>query len=452
MVHLYTLQGQNIAIDSNSGSVHVLDADAYEALCLVNDLISRGEPIIDAFNQIPEDIRDELSQLVSDGLLFSEDKYEADALSFKKRQSVLKAICLHVAHGCNMSCEYCFAGKGEYQGKAGIMSLEVGKATLDFLVANSGDRTNLEVDFFGGEPLLNWDVVKELVRYGRSLEDKFSKHFNFTLTTNGILLDEEVREFCNREMSNVVLSLDGRRDVHDRMRHPRGSNGSYDEILDNFTKLVKSRGTKDYYIRGTYTRYNLDFASDVIAMADMGFKETSIEPVIGNLDKDFALREEDLPKILAEYERLAKEILHRKLKGDGFNFYHYKIDLDNGPCIVKRLSGCGVATEYLAVTPDGDLYPCHQFVSDDEYCLGNIYEGITNIRLYEQFLKSNNLYTRDGCRDCWAKLYCSGGCAANNLHYNGEINKPYEFGCILQRKRIECAIMIEAALQEREES
>ena len=395
---------------------------------------------------------EDLAQLHEEGLLWSDDIYEASADQLKIKQSVLKAICLHVAHGCNMDCEYCFAGKGEYSGKSGIMSLEVGKRALDYLVENSGSRRHLEVDFFGGEPLINWDVCKELVKYGRELEKKHDKIFNFTLTTNGVLIDDDVIDFTNREMGNVVLSMDGRRETHDRMRHSKSGGGTYDSIMDNFRALVDSRTeegaerrSKEYYMRGTYTAYNKDFSRDVIAMADLGFRETSIEPVVSDPDVPYALHEEDLPQLFEEYEKLALEMLEREKRGEGFNFYHYTVDLTGGPCIYKRVSGCGVSTEYLAVTPTGDLYPCHQFVGDDEMIVGNIYEGITHPETVDIFRGNNNLYTRDECRNCWAKLYCAGGCAANNYHSNGDINKVYKFGCELQRKRIECAIMLAAA-------
>lgn len=472
MIHTYSLNGFNIAVDAASGAVHAVDELAYD---VINRIDEKGPD--DVYSD--PDIRSELAYAVAkeygitsdevmetiedieglrkEGLLWSEDPFEEAASEIKLKQSVLKAICLHVAHGCNMDCEYCFAGKGDYSGKSGIMDLETGKRALDFLVENSGSRRNLEVDFFGGEPMINWDVCKELVAYGRELEKKHDKKFNFTLTTNGVLIDEDVIEFSNREMNNVVLSLDGRKETHDRMRHSKSGEGTYDRIINNFKALVNSRTdtekaeerrSSEYYMRGTYTAYNKDFASDVLAMADMGFKETSIEPVVSDPDVPYALHEEDLPELFKEYERLAAEMLEREKRGEGFNFYHYTLDLTGGPCIYKRVAGCGVATEYLAVTPDGDLYPCHQFVGDDEMIVGNIYEGITHPKTVEIFTGGNNVYTRDKCRDCWARLYCAGGCAANNYHSNGDINKVYEFGCRLHRKRIECALMLAAARSE----
>ena len=475
MIHQYKLNGYNIVIDANSASVHSVDEVAYDIIEIIDSSILSGHTPESALNDealqcelilnmrmkygvSEDDVLDTVSDLRAlheEGLLWSDDIFEDQADDLKIKQSVLKAICLHVAHGCNMDCEYCFAGKGEYSGKSGIMSLEVGKRALDFLVENSGSRRHLEVDFFGGEPLINWDVCKELVKYGRELEKKHDKIFNFTLTTNGVLIDDDVIDFTNREMGNVVLSMDGRRETHDRMRHSKSGGGTYDSIMGNFKALVDSRTesgaerrSREYYMRGTYTAYNKDFSRDVLAMADLGFRETSIEPVVSDPDVPYALHEEDLPQLFEEYEKLALEMLEREKRGEGFNFYHYTVDLTGGPCIYKRVSGCGVSTEYLAVTPTGDLYPCHQFVGDDEMIVGNIYDGITHPETVDIFRGNNNLYTRDECRKCWAKLYCAGGCAANNYHSNGDINKVYKFGCELQRKRIECAVMLAAARQE----
>ncbi|MBQ6389557.1 MAG: thioether cross-link-forming SCIFF peptide maturase [Mogibacterium sp.] len=478
MIHQYKFNNYNIIVDANSASVHSVDEVAYDIIAKVDEVIRRGdrtaaevlndeeirrtvsEEILAAYEVPAEDtyeVMDDLADLVADNLLWSEDLFEAAASDLKIKQSVLKAICLHVAHGCNMDCEYCFAGKGDYSGKSGIMSLEVGKRALDYLVENSGSRRHLEVDFFGGEPLINWDVCKELVRYGRELEKKHNKIFNFTLTTNGVLIDDDVIDFTNREMGNVVLSMDGRRETHDRMRHTKSGDGTYDSIMDNFKALVASRTepgaerrSSEYYMRGTYTAYNKDFSRDVLAMADMGFKETSIEPVVSDPSVPYALHKEDLPQLFEEYEKLAMEMYDREMRGEGFNFYHYTVDLTGGPCIYKRVSGCGVATEYLAVTPTGDLYPCHQFVGDDDMIVGNIYEGITHPETVGIFSGGNNLYTRNACKDCWVKLYCAGGCAANNYHSNGDINKVYEFGCELQRKRIECALMLAVAKNEKQ--
>ena len=468
MIHCFELNDYRIVVDAASGSVHSVDAVAFDAIKRTD---ANGPDAVfsnpDIRNELASDIAykydiswddaqetlEDIKELYDNGLLWSTDPFEDAADEIKIKQSVLKAICLHVAHGCNMDCEYCFAGKGDYSGKSGIMDLETGKRALDFLVENSGSRKNLEVDFFGGEPLINWDVCKKLVAYGRELEKKHDKKFNFTLTTNGVLIDEDVIEFTNREMNNVVLSLDGRRETHDRMRHSKSGDGTFDSIVGNFKALVDSRlenaeRSKEYYMRGTYTAYNKDFAADVLAMADMGFKETSIEPVVADASAAYALCEADLPELFEEYERLALEMLEREKRGEGFGFYHYMLDLTGGPCIYKRVAGCGVATEYLAVTPSGDLYPCHQFVGDDDMIVGNIYEGITHPETVEIFSAGNNVYTRDKCKDCWARLYCAGGCAANNYHSNGDINKVYEFGCELHKKRIECALMLAVALED----
>ena len=455
MIHAFKLNNYNIIVDAASGSVHSVDGAAFDVIKAIDE--GRNPAKAAEKHNLSEtelaELLEDIDELKKSGQLWSEDVFEEAASEMKIKQSVLKAICLHVAHGCNMDCEYCFAGKGDYSGKSGIMSLEVGKRALDFLVENSGARKHLEVDFFGGEPLINWDVCKQLVAYGRELEKKYDEIFNFTLTTNGVLIDDDVIDFTNKEMGNVVLSLDGRRETHDRMRHSKTGEGTFDKIIDNFKALVDSRlenaeRSKEYYMRGTYTAYNEDFAADVLAMADMGFKETSIEPVVSDSNVPYALHEEDLPALKEEYEKLALEMLERYKKGEGFTFYHYMLDLTGGPCIYKRVAGCGVATEYLAVTPTGDLYPCHQFVGDDDMIVGNIYEGITYPETVEIFSNGNNVYTRDKCKDCWARLYCAGGCAANNYHSNGDINKVYEFGCELHRKRIECALMLEVAKSE----
>ena len=395
----------------------------------------------------PEDIDlcfEDIEALIKDGRLFAKDAFENSALDFKKRQGVLKAICLHVAHDCNLACKYCFAGKGEYDGPKGLMSFETGKRALDFLVEKSGTRKNLEVDFFGGEPLLNWEVCKKLVEYGRSIEKEHGKNFRFTLTTNGVLVNDEVIDFCNREMGNVVLSLDGRKETHDRLRTTCNGKGSYDLIVDKFKKFANTRNQADYYMRGTYTHYNTDFSKDIIHMADLEFKELSIEPVVSDPTEPYALKENDLPILKEQYEILADEMLRRYRNGNGFTFYHYMIDLNSGPCIVKRISGCGVGTEYMAVTPSGELYPCHQFVGDEKFLLGDIWKGVTNTAILDEF-KGCNVYSHPECKDCFAKLYCSGGCAANAYHTTGSVNGIYEFGCELHRKRIECAIMLKVA-------
>ncbi len=379
--------------------------------------------------------------------MYTEDIYQNYIADFKKRKTVVKALCLHIAHDCNLACKYCFAEEGEYHGRRALMSFEVGKKALDFLIRNSGNRRNLEVDFFGGEPLMNWEVVKDLVQYGRSREEKYNKKFRFTLTTNGVLLNDEVMEFVNREMSNVVLSLDGRKEVNDKMRPFRNGTGSYDLIVPKFQKLADSRNQTNYYVRGTFTHDNLDFSQDVIHYADLGFQQMSMEPVVGDDSEPYAIREEDLPKIMEEYDTLAKEFIKRKKEGRGFNFFHFMIDLEQGPCVAKRLSGCGSGTEYLAVTPWGDLYPCHQFVGREDFLLGNVDEGITRTDICDEF-KMCNVYAKEKCRSCFAKYYCSGGCAANSYQFHGSITDAYDIGCEMERKRVECAIMIKAALAE----
>ena len=453
MIHSYKMKGYNIIIDQNSGCVHSVDEVAYD---IINMFESKPKEKIKAFildkyskrdDVTPEDIDlcfEDIEALIKDGRLFAKDAFENSALDFKKRQGVLKAICLHVAHDCNLACKYCFAGKGEYDGPKGLMSFETGKRALDFLVEKSGTRKNLEVDFFGGEPLLNWEVCKELVKYGREQEKEHGKNFRFTLTTNGVLVNDEVIDFCNREMGNVVLSLDGRKETHDRLRTTCNGKGSYDLIVDKFKKFANARNQADYYMRGTYTHYNTDFSKDIIHMADLGFKELSIEPVVSDPTEPYALKENDLPILKEQYEILADEMLRRYRNGNGFTFYHYMIDLNSGPCIVKRISGCGVGTEYMAVTPSGELYPCHQFVGDEKFLLGDIWKGVINTAILDEF-KGCNVYSHPECKDCFAKLYCSGGCAANAYHTTGSVNGIYEFGCELHRKRIECAIMLKVA-------
>lgn len=453
MIHAYKMNGYNIILDQNSGCVHSVDDVAYDIITMYEDK-SKDEIrafILDKYKD-KEDVNEEeidfcfndIDELIKDGRLFAKDTFEDVAKEFKKRQGVVKAICLHVAHDCNLACKYCFAGKGEYDGPKGLMSFETGKRALDFLIEQSGTRKNLEVDFFGGEPLMNWEVCKKLVEYGREQEKIHNKNFRFTLTTNGLLINDDVIEFCNREMGNVVLSLDGRKSTNDAMRVSRNGAGSYDLIIDKFKKFANSRNQENYYMRGTYTHNNLDFSKDIIHMADMGFKELSIEPVVCSPDEPYALKDGDLPILKEQYQILADEMLKRYRKGNGFTFYHYMIDLDAGPCIVKRVSGCGVGTEYLAVTPNGELYPCHQFVGDEKFLLGNIWDGITNKQVLEQF-ENCNVYSHKECKDCFAKLYCSGGCAANAYHTTGSVNGIYEFGCELHRKRIECAIMLKVA-------
>ena len=453
MVHQYKLNGYNIVLDTASGSVHAVDEVAYDIIEMYKT--SSPEQIVSAMLEKYADdasiTKDEILTCIDDvrsledaGKLYSKDEYEALACNYKNNSKVIKALCLHVAHTCNLNCSYCFASQGKYQGDRAVMSFEVGKRAFDFLIENSGTRRNLEVDFFGGEPLMNWDVVKQLVAYARSIEKEHNKNFRFTLTTNGLLIDDEVIDFLNKEMSNVVLSLDGRREVHDLFRKDYAGNGSYERIVPKFRRLVEARGGKDYYVRGTFTHNNVDFTNDILHMADLGFTELSMEPVVCAPTDPCALTKEDMPKIFEQYEILAKEMIKRKKEGRPFTFYHYMLDLKNGPCIYKRITGCGSGTEYMAVTPWGELFPCHQFVGDPKYSLGNIYDGITNTAIQDEF-RSCNAYARPECADCWARLYCSGGCAANAYHATGSINGVYEYGCELFKKRIECAVMMQVA-------
>ena len=455
MVHQYKLNGYNIVLDTCSGSVHVVDEVAYDIITMYKekDTSEIVKYITETYKdeEITEqdvlDCIEDVKSLEDAGKLYTPDTYEGMAFDFKNRNTVIKALCLHVAHTCNLNCEYCFASQGKYHGERALMSFEVGKRALDFLIENSGTRRNLEVDFFGGEPLMNWDVVKELVAYARVQEKIHNKNFRFTLTTNGVLIDDDVIEFSNREMSNVVLSLDGRPEVHDRLRVDYMGRGSYDTIVPKFQEFVKRRGGKNYYMRGTFTHKNVDFTNDIFHMADLGFTELSMEPVVCSPEDASALTQEDLPVLFDQYEILAKEMIKRKKEGNGFTFYHYMLDLTHGPCIYKRISGCGSGTEYMAVTPTGDLYPCHQFVGDTKYLLGNIWDGVTNKEIQNEF-KLCNAYARPECNDCWAKLYCSGGCAANSYHASGKITGIYEYGCELFKKRIECAVMIQVAESE----
>lgn len=456
MIHQYKMGGYNIVLDPNSGSVHSVDEVAYDIIGMYENHTPEEitKEIVERYGEkegvTPEDVAEvleDIETLKKEGKLFSEDTYKNLAIDFKNRPTVIKAMCLHIAHDCNLACKYCFAGEGEYCGDRSLMSFEVGKQAFDFLIANSGTRKNLEVDFFGGEPLMNFEVVKQLVAYAREQEKIHNKNFRFTLTTNGVLLDEEVMDFANKEMYNVVLSLDGRKETNDRMRVSRNGKGSYDLILPKFKEMVKRRGDKEYYIRGTYTHYNTDFTKDILHMADLGFTKLAMEPVVASPDAPYALREEDLPVLFDQYEKLATEMVRREKNGKGFTFFHYMIDLEGGPCIAKRIAGCGVGTEYVAVTPWGDLYPCHQFVGDENYLLGNVFDGITNEEVRSRF-KMCNIYTRPQCNNCFARLYCSGGCSANSYHATGSIEGIYELGCKLHRKRVECAIMMKVALAE----
>ncbi len=454
MVHQYKLGGYNIVLDICSGSIHVVDEVAYDIIALY--LEKSREEILAAMAEkyaTREDITaadieecyDQVTTLKESGRLFSPDTFEGMAGHLKEKTSgVIKALCLHVAHTCNLNCSYCFASQGKYHGDRAVMSFEVGKQALDFLVANSGTRRNLEVDFFGGEPLMNFDVVKQLVAYARSIEKEKGKNFRFTLTTNGMLVDDDVIDFANRECHNVVLSLDGRKEIHDRYRVDYAGRGSWEQIVPKFQKFVKERGGKGYYMRGTFTHANPDFLKDIQTMLDLGFTELSMEPVVCAPGDPSELTQEDLLIVLDQYEKLAELMLERDREGRPFTFYHYMIDLTGGPCIYKRISGCGSGTEYMAVTPWGDLYPCHQFVGEEKFKLGDIWNGVTNKETQCEFANCN-VYARPDCRDCWAKLYCSGGCAANAYHSTGSVTGVYKYGCELFRKRMECAIMVEIA-------
>ncbi len=447
-IHQYKSGGFNIVLDVPSGSVHVVDDPVYDAI----ELLAEGDNAENIRKELKikysecgiEEALSEINELKEEGLLFTEEGYRPSIEAMKGHKTAVKALCLHIAHDCNLRCRYCFADEGEYHGRRALMSFETGRKALDFLVANSGSRTNLEVDFFGGEPLMNLDVVKQLVKYGRSIEKEHNKKFRFTLTTNGVLLNDDFAEFANKELGNVVLSLDGRKEVHDRMRPTPNGSGSYDVVLPKFRKFVEARGDKQYYLRGTYTRYNLDFSKDVLHMADLGFKELSIEPVVAPDEADYSIRKEDLPYLKEQYDLLAQEMLKRKGEGKGFNFFHFMIDLTGGPCVYKRLAGCGSGTEYLAVTPWGDLYPCHQFVGNEDFLLGNVDEGIVREDIRNRF-KEVNVYSKKECADCFARFYCSGGCAANSYNFTGDLNGNYFVGCELERKRVECAIMLKAA-------
>lgn len=463
MIHQYKNNGYDIVLDVNSGSVHVVDDMCYDMIEELDKLNVEEHPEVlddtatvaglqealkekypaEEIGEAYEDIK----ALAKAGQLFTKDIYEQYIGAVKQRKTVVKALCLHIAHDCNLACKYCFAEEGEYHGRRALMSFEVGKKALDFLIANSGNRRNLEVDFFGGEPLMNWQVVKDLVAYGREQEKIHDKNFRFTITTNGVLLNDEIQEFVNKEMDNVVLSLDGRQEVNDHMRPFRNGKGSYDLIVPKFQKLAESRNQQKYYVRGTFTRENLDFSKDVLHFADLGFEQISIEPVVGEETDFYSIQEEHLPQIFEEYDILAKELIKREKEGRGVNFFHFMIDLDGGPCISKRLSGCGSGTEYLAVTPWGDLYPCHQFVGDEDFLMGNVDDGITRLEIAEEF-RGCSVYSKEKCKNCFAKFYCSGGCMANAYKFHGSIHNTYDVGCEMERKRVECAIMMKAALAE----
>lgn len=441
------MQDMNIVLDINSGSIHVVDDMMYqiiEKLVLGHSLLEISQSLEEGHPEEEiDEAFDEVNVLVEAKQLFSENIYNGVAEKFQDRETVVKALCLHIAHDCNLSCRYCFAGEGEYHGERSMMSFEVGRKAIDFLIKNSGSRKNLEIDFFGGEPLMNFDVVKEIVSYARSQEVQYGKFFRFTITTNGVLLNDEVIDYINENMYNVVLSIDGRKEVHDLMRPTPNGKGSYELVLPKFLKVAESRNQKNYYVRGTFTHNNLDFSEDVLHLADLGFKQISVEPVVAPDDMAYAIKEEDLETIYSQYEYLAEKMLEYKASGKDFNFFHFMIDLGQGPCVIKRMTGCGAGSEYLAVTPEGDLYPCHQFVGIDEQKMGTVDTGVITKDLQSDF-KNCHVHSKDSCKECWAKFYCGGGCNANSYNFHSNIHEVYEVSCALEKKRVECAIYLKA--------
>lgn len=455
MIHYYQLLGKNIVLDVFSGAVHVLDDTAYDVVAyfgqdfINSDTCPEGLLSALADKYTKDEIcgaYDEIRGLADADLLYTTDIYEEYAKNIEKR-SVVKAMCLHIAHDCNLRCKYCFADTGSFHHDRSMMSAEVGKKAIDFVIQNSGKRKNIEIDYFGGEPLMNFGVVKEITEYAKEQGAKHGKNFRFTITTNGLLLDEAKKAYINENMSNIVLSIDGTKEVNDRVRVRVDGSGSYDSIVPKFQDIARSRGQDNYYVRGTFTAYNLDFAKDVLHLADLGFEQTSVEPVVAPYEEPYALREEHLPKIYEEYEKLAEEYVARRKNGKPFNFFHFMIDLSQGPCVIKRMSGCGSGHEYVAVTPDGDIYPCHQFVGNEDFKMGSVLDGSFDDAIKATF-QSSNVYTKDACKDCFAKFYCSGGCPANAYNFNKDINKPYKLACDMERKRVECALAIAACLSE----
>ncbi len=449
MIHRYQKKGLNFVLDVNSGAVHLLDDISYAVSGLLDENMGDTCPqsIIDALpDYTADEIReayDELYELKKAGQLFAQDDY-IDVSRYIPVNAPVKALCLHVAHDCNLRCKYCFASTGDFGQGRKIMPPEIAKKAIDFVIARSGVRHNIEVDFFGGEPLMAWDTVTQTVDYARSLEEKYNKKFRFTITTNGLLLDEDKRKYINENMDNCVLSLDGRREVNDAFRKTVAGTGSYDTIVPKFKALVDERDPNlDYYARGTFTSHNLDFAEDVLSIADAGFDRLSVEPVTADPGCGYDLTEDDLPKIEAEYDRLTDIMLERKKEGKPFTFFHFMVDLDQGPCVVKRLRGCGAGYEYVAVTPDGDIYPCHQFVGKDEFKQGSVLDQSFNMDIAQTFV-GMNIYSRPKCQKCWAKFYCSGGCSAANYNMNHDMNDSYDLGCEMERKRLECAIYLKA--------
>jgi uncharacterized protein len=448
MIHKYKLNGFNVVIDVNSGGVHVVDDLTYDILDNIETPLSEvcPEKVIEILSRVYDtdeivSCYSEIYQLYLDKILFSEDDYEKYA-KFSV-PSPIKAMCLNIAHDCNLRCEYCFASTGDFGEGRKLMTFETGKKAIDFLLEKSQGRENLELDFFGGEPLMNFETVKKIVEYARSKEKEYNKHFRFTITTNGTLLNDDNIAFINQEMSNVVLSIDGRKEVNDKVRKRVDGSGCYDKIIPNYKKLVEARGDKEYYVRGTFTKYNLDFSNDVFALYEAGFDQISVEPVVADPNEKYALTMGDLADIFTEYEKLTAKLVESRKQGKKFNFFHFMIDLDQGPCVIKRLRGCGCGNEYVAITPDGDIYPCHQFVGIEEYKMGNLDDGTFNLDMKNQFAQAH-VYNKPDCKDCWAKFYCSGGCNANNYQYMGDILKSHKLSCEMEKKRLECAILIKA--------
>jgi len=451
MIHKFYQDNTYMVMDVNSGAVHVIDKLAYDVLDFYGNKETKEivELLKENYSSVEvEEAIKELDLIKEEGLLFVDDRY-FNHDGFKNKKPVVKALCLHIAHDCNIRCKYCFASQGDFKGDRSFMSVEVGKKAIDFLLEKSGSRHNLEVDFFGGEPLMNFETIKEIVDYGREQEKNYNKNIRFTMTTNGVLLNDENMEYINKNMYNVVLSIDGRKEVNDTMRYTINGQGTYDLIVPKFLKMAEMRGHRNYYVRGTFTSENLDFAKDVLHLADLGFKSTSMEPVVAEEHQDYAIKESDLSTVFDQYELLAREYVKRIKDGKGFDFFHFMIDLKQGPCVIKRVSGCGAGAEYLAITPEGEIYPCHQFVGNEDFKVGSIMEGTIDTSLYNDFSKAH-IYNKKKCKECWAKFYCSGGCHANAYNFNQDIYEPYDIGCEMEKKRIECALTIQAKLAEEE--
>ena len=448
LIHKFKQGGNFIILDVNTGAVHLVDELVYDIL---------DDDKIKSMKEVLEELKDkyseaeiveaykEIQELAEEGVIYSKDQYEEIAHSSMEDRDYIKAICLNIIHGCNLRCKYCFADEGEYHGNKGVMTIDTAKKAIDYVIKRSGPRKNIEIDLFGGEPTMIMDTIKEIIKYARDNEEKWNKNIRFTMTTNATLLNDDMMEFMDKEMGNIILSLDGRKEVNDNVRIKVDGSGSYEDILPNIKKMISKRTKgKTFFVRGTFTRQNTDFYEDVVSMLNEGFKEISIEPVVLEDGHPLSLREEDLPTIFDNYDKLYDEMAKRKREKNGeFTFYHFNIDLQGGPCVYKRISGCGAGFEYVAITPQGDVYPCHQFVGKEEYKLGTVYDDTFNSELSKEF-KMSHIYNKPKCKDCWAKFYCSGGCQANNVNFNGDMKIPYEIGCKMQKKRIECAIALKA--------